>query len=84
MGRVIGLHCVAVGYWGYDGGEEGGYSECPPTAIILARSVLIPFNVTSEGSKSGVGEDVGVLAQQVGCVGLERVLSNCPVLHRKQ
>jgi hypothetical protein len=56
----------------------------PSHAIILARSVLIPFDVISEGSKGGVGEDVRVLAQQVGCVGFERLLSNCPVLHRKQ
>jgi hypothetical protein len=48
------------------------------------RSVLVPFDVASERSKVGMGEDVGMLGQDVGSIGLEGLLSNCPVGHRKQ
>ncbi len=50
----------------------------------LARSVLEPFDVASEGSKVGMGKDVGMLAQNVGCICLEGLLPDCPVSHRPQ
>jgi hypothetical protein len=40
----------------------GGVDWVPSHAIILARSVLVPFDISREGSKVGVGEDVGVLS----------------------
>jgi hypothetical protein len=83
VGRVIGLHCVGRRvlwvWWGVCGADE-----VPSHSIILARSVLVPFDVASEGSKVGLGEDVGVLAPNVGGVPLERLLCNCPVSHCPQ
>jgi hypothetical protein len=75
---------LAVGYWGYDGGGGSGVDYVPSHAIILARSVLVPFDIAREGSKFGVGEDVGVLARNLGCVAL-RLLCNCPLatVHNK-
>ncbi len=73
MGRVIGLHdigsrVVLLGIRGMlvalvDGGEGGvGGDWVPSHAIILARSVHVPFEISRGGSKVGVGEDVGVLS----------------------
>ena len=42
------------------------------------------FDVASEGSKVGVGKDVGMLGQDVGSIGLEGLLPDCPVSHRPQ
>jgi hypothetical protein len=58
--------------------------KVPSHPIILARSVLVPFEVSRERSKGGVGEDVGLLGQDVGGIGFERLLCDCPVSHRKQ
>ena len=56
----------------------------PSYAIILARSVSKRFDIPREGSKGGVGEDVGMLAQYIGSIGLERLLCDCPVCHGPQ
>jgi hypothetical protein len=92
LGRVLlglmvkGLH----GIWGrvlegtivcVCGG--GRLSPLPSHPIILARSALVPFEISREGSKAGVSEDVMMLAQDVSCVSLELLPSNCPVGHRK-
>jgi hypothetical protein len=63
---------LAVGYWG-----GGSWVDYIPShhAIILARSVLVPFDIAREGSKGGLGEDAGVLAPNVGGIALERMLS---------
>jgi hypothetical protein len=50
----------------------------------LAPSSYPPFEIAREGSKGGVGEDVGVLAPNVGGVALERLLCNIPVCHCPQ
>ena len=41
-------------------------------------------DVASEGSKFGMGEDVGMLAQDVGSICLKGLLPDCPVSHRPQ
>ncbi len=61
-----------------------GVDKVPSPSIILARSVLVPFDVASEGSKVGVGKDVSMLGQDEGSIGLEGLLLDCPVSHRPQ
>ncbi len=53
-------------------------------AIIIARPLSVPFDVTSEGSKVGVGKDVGMLGLDVIGIVLEGLLPDCPVSHRPQ
>ena len=65
----------------------GGWVDVVPVsshAIILARSVSKRFDIPREGSKGGVGEDVGMLVQDKGSISLERLLCECPVCHGPQ
>ncbi len=65
--------------------SKGGWLDLVPSdAIILARSVFVRFDIPRKGSKVGVGEDVGVLAQNVGRISLEGLLCDCPVSHGPQ
>ncbi len=73
MRRVIELHGID---WQYGIGVMVGWK-------LGSRLSLRPFDIAREGSKVGVGEDVGVQAQNVGCICLERLLSNCPASHNK-
>ena len=82
LGRVKGLHSICSTVRGVRWCGVRGVYLVPSHAIILARPFSVSFDVTSEGSKVGVGKDVGVLGQDVSSIVFEGLLPDCPVSHR--
>ncbi len=67
-----------------DGRVQGVRVQKVPSHHILVCPVLVPFEVSRKGSRVGVGKDTMQLRQNVGGIGLKRLLRNCPVCHSKQ
>ncbi len=65
LGGVTRLHSICSRVCGVIWGGGRWVDLVPSHAIILARPLAVPFYVTSEGSKVGVGKDVGMLGQDV-------------------
>ena len=84
LGRVKGLHSICSRVCGVRWCGVRWVYLVPSHAVILARPFSVPFDVTSEGSKVGVGKDVGVLGQDVSSIVFEGLLPDCPVSHRPQ
>ena len=74
LGRIKGLHSICSRVCGVRWCGVRWVYLVPSHAVILARPLSVPFDGTSEGSKVGVGKDVGMLGQDVGSIILEGLL----------